>query len=93
MPRRCTCRPGAKGTRLLIVDDEKMILKSFSLMMSEFGFFLKTASTGAEALELIRQDRFDVVFLDQHIGKERGLDLMQSMSPDRPPSLFCHYNR
>jgi putative nucleotidyltransferase with HDIG domain len=81
--------PGAqKGTRLLIVDDEKMILKTFSLMMSEYGFFLRTASAGAEALELIRQDRFDVVFLDQHIGKERGLDLMQTMSRVDPGLYF-----
>lgn len=81
--------PGERtGTRLLIVDDEKMILKSFSLMMSEFGFFLKTASTGAEALELIGRDRFDIVFLDQHIGKERGLDLMQSMCRIDPHLYF-----
>ncbi len=67
------------GTRILLVDDEKMILKTFSMMLDDFGFHLKTASTSGEALDCIASDRFDIVFLDQHIGKERGLDLMERM--------------
>ncbi len=68
-----------RDIRLLLVDDEKAILRSFSLMLSDFGFPLTTASNAAEALDLIRNRQFDIVFLDQHIGRDRGLDLMQEM--------------
>lgn len=37
-------RSGTQGSRLLLVDDEKMILKTFSLMLSDLGYSLKTAS-------------------------------------------------
>lgn len=72
------------GMRILLVDDEKMILKTFSMMLDDFGFHLKTASTSGEALDRIASDRFDIVFLDQHIGKERGLDLMEKMTKVDP---------
>lgn len=74
-------------SRILVVDDEKMILKTFPMMLSEFGFFLKTASSAAEALEAVRHDQFDVVFLDQHIGKDRGLELMPKLA-EIDPSLY-----
>lgn len=73
--------------RLLIVDDEKMILKTFAMMLSEFGFFLKTAASAADAAECVRNEQFDIVFLDQHIGRDRGLDLMEKMR-EIDPSLY-----
>lgn len=76
------------GTRILIVDDEKMILKTFSMMLGDFGFSLKTASTAGEALESVAGSRFDIVFLDQHIGKDRGLDLMQKLAQIDPKLYY-----
>lgn len=72
---------------LLLVDDEKTILKTFSLMLQDQGFSLKTASNGEDALALVKAGRFDIVFLDQHIGRERGLDIMQTMAA-LDPSLY-----
>jgi putative two-component system response regulator len=76
------------GTRILLVDDEKRILQAFSLMMEDVGFYLKTASCAHEALHLIETDRFHIVFLDQYIGKDRGLDLMERMARVDPHLYF-----
>lgn len=69
----------ARDLRILAVDDEKRILQAFSLMLGDAGYNLKTVSNGDDALKLIAGETFDMVFLDQFIGKDRGLDLMEKM--------------
>ena len=83
--------PEVKGTastvrdlRILAVDDEKRILQAFSLMLGDAGYNLKTVSNGDDALRLIAEESFDMVFLDQFIGKDRGLDLMEKMKASDP---------
>ncbi len=78
----------ANDLKILVVDDEKRILQTFSLMLSEYGFFLKTASNSEEAMAHLAKDRFDIVFLDCYIGKERGLDLMQKLTAAAPGLYF-----
>ena len=77
-----------RGMRVLFVDDEKRILQTIALMLDDYGLYLRTAGNGAEALRLIEADHFDIVFLDQFIGTERGIELMQKMSAARPGLYF-----
>jgi putative nucleotidyltransferase with HDIG domain len=74
--------------RILMVDDEKRILQTFSMMLEDSGHYLKTASNGDEALKLIADEPFTVVFMDQFIGKERGLELMEKMATADPRLYF-----
>ena len=74
--------------RILIVDDEKRILQTFLLMFSDSGYHVKTATNAEEALRHLAGDRFDVVFLDCYIGKDRGLDLMKKMAVVDPELYF-----
>jgi len=74
--------------RLLFVDDEKRILQTVRLLLDDYGFHLRTASNGEEARELVRTESFDIIFLDQFIGKERGTELMQAMSAAQPGLYF-----
>jgi putative nucleotidyltransferase with HDIG domain len=74
--------------RILVVDDEKRILQTVSLMLSELGHSLKTAENAEEALHGVSQDRFDIAFLDYYIGKDRGLDLMQKLAATAPELYF-----
>jgi len=80
---------GAEGvSRILVVDDEKRILQTFLLMFSDSGYHVKTAVNAEEALRHIAGERFDVVFLDCYIGKERGLELMKKMAAADPKLYF-----
>ena len=73
-----------RDLRILAVDDEKRILQAFSLMLGDAGYNVKTASNGDDALRLINEAPFDMVFLDQFIGRDRGLDLMEKMKASDP---------
>ena len=70
--------------RILLVDDEKRILETFSLLLEDLGYYVRTASGKDEALQLVSHDKFDIVFLDQFLGTATGLDLMEDMSKIDP---------
>lgn len=76
------------NTRILLVDDEERILDTFSMILDAHGYYVKTASRPDDALRLISEDGFDVVFLDQFLGKIKGLDLMQIMSGIDPELYY-----
>jgi len=73
---------------ILIVDDEKRILETFSLMLSDQGYPVATASRPDDALAILAGSKFDIVFLDQFLGSARGLDLMKEMSRQDPDLYF-----
>lgn len=76
-----------EDTRILLVDDEKRILETFSMILEDTGYYVKTASSPDEAIRLVSGDRFDIVFIDQFLGPYRGLDLMQQMA-EKDPKLY-----
>lgn len=78
----------AEPLRILIVDDEIGILDAFSLMLRDLGHSVKTAAGAGEALAIVQEERFDIAFLDQYLGPELGLDLMQRLSYARPDLYF-----
>ncbi len=69
----------AGGTSILFVDDEPRILEVFSMLLTEAGYSITTVSRPDEALRHVSDNHFDIVFLDQFLGKTRGLDLMRRM--------------
>jgi putative nucleotidyltransferase with HDIG domain len=78
----------SEPARLLIVDDERRILETFSIMLEEMGHYVKTASDPDDALTFISEDEFDIVFLDQFLGRAKGLDLMQRMAKINPDLYY-----
>ncbi len=74
--------------RLLLVDDEKRILETFPMMLEDSNYYVKTASGKDDALMLISEEKFDIVFIDQFLGTVKGLDLMQKMSEISPDLYF-----
>lgn len=76
------------GTRILFVDDEKRILETFSSLLKEYGYDVRTASDPNDALRLVSEEAFDIIFLDQFLGMTTGLDLMQQMSEINPELYY-----
>jgi len=74
--------------RILIVDDETRILETFSLMLCDYGYSVQTASRAEEAVKLVRDQKFDIAFLDHFLGPARGLDLMKQLSAIDPELYF-----
>jgi putative two-component system response regulator len=73
---------------LLFVDDERRILDSFRLLLGDFGYRVTTASDADEAGRLVSRSKFDIIFLDQHLGNIRGLELMRVLAVMDPEAYF-----
>lgn len=66
----------AKPRFILLVDDDPSILTTFRFCLEAAGHRIATAETGAKVRELVRRHKFDVCFLDLHLGEISGLDLI-----------------
>jgi len=64
---------------ILIVDDEEGILMTMSQVLGDEGFRTVTTTSGAEALDLYREHRPDVVFLDIWLPDKDGLEALQAI--------------
>jgi len=68
--------------RILIVDDEPFILKSLSFVLTKEGFRIETATNGLEAMEKIRREKPDIVFLDIMMPKMNGMEVCRWIRDD-----------
>lgn len=64
-------------TKILLVDDEKLILYSLSKTLKNSETDVTTATNGKDALREIRSSAWDICFLDVHLPDANGLDLMK----------------
>jgi two-component system, NtrC family, response regulator PilR len=63
--------------KILLVDDENLILYSLSATLSHVGSMVTAVSNGKDALEEIHRTTYDICFLDVHLPDANGLDLMR----------------
>jgi len=54
--------PGAK--KILVIDDNQVILKAMSLALTSKGYRVFTAETGAETITVLRHEKPDLILLD-----------------------------
>jgi len=62
--------------RILLIDDEQNILRTFRYCLEDAGHKVSTASDAAQAEQLVQRDVFDLCFLDLRLGETSGLDLL-----------------
>ena len=51
-------------SKVLVVDDEKLIVKGIKFSLEQEGMEVECAYDGEEALEKIKENSFDIVLLD-----------------------------
>ncbi|MFY0686426.1 MAG: response regulator [Cyclobacteriaceae bacterium] len=64
-----------KPPKVLYVDDEHINLVFFESIFSNF-FDVSLASSGNEALEMLKKEQFDIVFVDMNMPEMNGLELI-----------------
>jgi len=79
------------SAHILIIDDEATLRQTMARILQREGFDVTTASNGAEALKLITDHVFDLVYLDIRMPDTNGLDLLKIIHgkfPELPVILF-----
>lgn len=71
-----TFAAGGSGPRLLLVDDEPMLLSSLCELLKGRGYHLVTASTGGEAMSHLERMKFDLALLDLRLPDYSGHEIM-----------------
>lgn len=74
--------------KILVVDDEKLTLDFFDIMLSKLGFDVVKASDGIEALEKIKSNAPDIVLLDNLLPKMNGFEVVQIIKKDKEFSEY-----
>src|ERR1700728_675872 len=74
-------KPGAdaigKGRKILVVDDNPVVLKAFELKLKALGFSVLTASEGSVAVTTARQEKPDIIVLDINFPPDVGSSGLQ----------------
>jgi len=65
---------------VLIVDDEQLLVRTLSSVLSEYGYRITVAGSAEEAApRIFGQEGFDLVLLDNRLPGESGMQLMQRL--------------
>jgi len=65
--------------RILLVDDEPLILKGLRFSLQQEGYEIDQAADGEEALKKIRENAYDLVLLDVMLPKLSGIEVCQQV--------------
>lgn len=73
------------GTRLLVVDDERVLLRLQERLVADMGCEVVTAESGQRAIDLLEQEHFDAVVCDLRMpGDVDGTDVYDWLQEHRP---------
>lgn len=75
--------------KVLIVDDDRVILNLLAEGLRDIGYQVSTAVSGAEALRLVEGEPFDLAVLDMRMPEMSGLELARALhEAGGPPFVF-----
>ena len=76
---------------LLWIDDEIELLKAHILFLEKKGYEVQTVSNGPDAIELCRQQTFDLILLDEMMPGLSGLETLLRIKDIQPatPVVMC----
>ena len=80
----------SSALRVLVVDDEPLARSSLlhALRQQKDVHVLGDCETSAAALETIRRDRPDLVFLDVRMPEYDGFDILEMLGAEAPPAVI-----
>lgn len=67
-----------ESIRILVVDDERTLRESCASVLQMDGYTVTLAGKGEEALEYVRNRRFDIVLVDLYMSQVSGLEILRA---------------
>ena len=73
-----------KTIRILWTDDEIDLLRPHIIFLEEKGYEVFTAYNGTDAIEMVKNDHFDIIFLDENMPGKSGLETLDEIKAYKP---------
>jgi two-component system, OmpR family, phosphate regulon response regulator PhoB len=70
------------GSQILIVEDHPTMREAMRMVLEHEGFSIREAADGEAALEMVRAQQPDLVFLDLNIPGTSGADVLKQLKGD-----------
>ncbi|MBM4149160.1 MAG: response regulator [Lentisphaerae bacterium] len=70
--------------RVLLVDDEKYVLRSLKLILCSEGYTVGTAPNGEEAVRMLDKEDYDAVVSDIKMWPVDGMELLRLLKAGKP---------
>ena len=67
------------GKKVLVVDDEKLIVKGIRFSLEQDGMEVDCAYDGEEAIEYAKSNEYDIILLDVMLPKFTGFEVCQQV--------------
>lgn len=74
--------------RILIVEDEKPISDLIRMNLFEAGYFCDCAFDGMTAVNMLDENRYDLILLDILLPEVDGYEVMEYVKPLNIPVIF-----
>ena len=71
-------------TSILWADDEIELLRPHILFLEKKGYEVVTTNNGSEAIDLVRERHFDIVFLDEQMPGISGVETLERIKVEYP---------
>ena len=70
--------------RILWVDDEIDLLKPHIIFLQQKNYHVTSCTNGTDAIDLVEEENFDIVFLDENMPGITGLETLAEIKQKRP---------
>ena len=77
----------AECRNILIVEDYAESAETFKDLLEILGHQAKYVTSGVKALELIGQEKFDLVFMDINLPDMSGIDLLENLKNNQAEAI------
>ena len=80
--------------KILVIDDERIALRNLEHVMKKEGYDVTATQSGANALKLLEEGRFDVVLTDLRMEKVDGMQILnraRELHPDTEVIMITGY--
>lgn len=77
-----------KGNKILVVDDEKSIREMLEEAFSRAGYQVRSTENAETAVELLKDDKIHVMFLDLNLPGMNGVELCRQIRRDMPMAII-----
>ncbi len=71
-------------SRILVVDDEEALRTVLSTELTSEGYEVSTAADGGEAIDLVKDNNYDLVLLDIKMPNVDGFEVLKYVKENKP---------